>query len=785
MKFSGSILCVCVGFVFLVKQLHSQPAQNDKEPADEVSKEIFPISAPQEPEAEDNSSTPNLPIITTPFSLKDFSSEIQELIGQKQDIVQTLLQYYEDSFSNRDQLIYDCSCVPNRCDNQYVSGTTCNQGLGTPAQCDGYSTGSMYSLDMGAVGMPQPDVYPDQLPGGLKATNCLLKNMEKAVPMLKELQTTTWAYVGTELGAIWVYPGRLAERSAEDGLEQWNYCLPYDTRRRQWYHEGATGPLDMVLVVDVSGSMTDVVANGKTRWQIVSDALIQFVDTLTQMDYFNIVFFNYQYQSMVDGLLQGTQQNRDMAKDYIRSKSPSGGTNFEVAFEGAFDSLIHGAEAEKTSNCNSVILFMTDGKDNDLSDKDRTEEILNLIEEKQQKLFLRANIFTYSIGEEANDAVPRQIACMHNGTWTAIGATDDPLTAFNSFVKFVASGRNQTRFYWSEVYIDSFGLGEMISITLPVFTPRISEEVPGVLFGVVSHDLLTEEIRSLAGSQTDRLIDILHQDSKICDVFQANSCVQQVLRGQDTQCPDRQYATAKCVRFNGKYYIKSTQMKDYEESKEACQSAGGQLAVPNYQEELSFLAGAAAFAGSWIGLKENGNQWVWEESSTLQDNDNLWGYGQGDLGQNNCAAIAPTGAAMNLYSHRCHEDFTYICEFTDLPDTCGGQYVDVDGSEYETWMPSIERCTSTESLDSLVWFENVDPEVSAENLFCGDFSQTQLCSNQSLMCCSEEANTSDDQEQVFELQCEVLEVNNNSMPSMQANYILAFFICIFLLLITI
>eukprot|EP01025_Chloroclados_australasicus_P021129 TRINITY_DN2218_c0_g1_i11.p1 TRINITY_DN2218_c0_g1~~TRINITY_DN2218_c0_g1_i11.p1 ORF type:complete len:862 (-),score=105.42 TRINITY_DN2218_c0_g1_i11:1009-3480(-) len=693
-------------------------------------------------------SDPNIPLVL--IELDDFPQPIIDFINKKQEIVRTMVKQAEEAFGLRDELLEKCSCVPNRCENTFITNSTCGQDLGTPGECEaGYPVGSMYSYDFGSAGMPQPTENPANLTGGLKATNCLFKHMEKAIPRLKELNTTTWAYIGTELGAIWSFPGRLRRRSNETGLEQWNYCLPYDARRRPWYHEGATGPIDIVIVVDISDSMREEVAPGISRWEIVQDSLVQFVDTVTYTDYFNIVFFNFEVtekSQLSTGLLQGTQDNRDRAKNFILSTNPSGQTNFEAAFMAAFNSIMNGIELSPTnsSNCNKVILFMTDGKDQKATvDQDRTKELLDLVEQRQGELESisgkRAYIFSFSIGELADDAIPRIISCNNNGTWASISSEDDPLTVLNTFVKFAGSARNTTRPYFSEITEDAAGLGDEFSVVIPVFTPTVNQDIPGVLFGVASHDILVKDIEDLAGDLTEQLIKILQERSQICDEYNVSPCQQQVLRGAGRQCVDTKPANATCTRFSDKYYVKSSTHSTYTSARASCQQQGGNLAVPNFDEELAFLAGASAYEGSWIGLSHNGVDWRWDDTTIFQNRDDYWGLGQGrDVDDIMCATIAPTGATKNVYAHVCRDSFTSICEFEELPSQCDGEFLDLDDVEYKPSIPSIQQCTPSEGLDQLTWFETVNPDIDPKDLFCTDFSAPSLAEVTDLICCPRE-----------------------------------------------
>eukprot|EP01023_Acetabularia_acetabulum_P044323 TRINITY_DN444_c0_g2_i11.p1 TRINITY_DN444_c0_g2~~TRINITY_DN444_c0_g2_i11.p1 ORF type:complete len:816 (-),score=129.60 TRINITY_DN444_c0_g2_i11:103-2550(-) len=691
---------------------------------------------------------------------EEIDEEIKNFIRGKEEVVGILATEAEFAFRLRSTLIADCTCIPNRCSNVLGPDAQCGIDLGNSSFC-GNTQGTMYSMDSGTTGIALPSESPTNLSSGLKASICLMNHLESTViPALTTRNISSWSYFGTEQGAIWTFPGRIRTRNeALSDMKQWNYCEKYDPRTRPWYHEGATGPLDIVMAVDISDSMNEIVTGVLSRWDIVRDSLIKFVDTMTFTDSFNIVFFNNVEEDDVDkkklwdGLLPGTLENRNKAKDVLLNDIfPQSGTNFEYAFDSAFKALktaVQNNTSNNTSNnCEKVILFLTDGKDNDLErNKNRTADLINQVSALQDDLQLqsdkRARIFSFSIGKLADDTIGRQLSCMHNGAWAEINAQDDPLTVLNTFLKFIAVARNTSRIYWSEEYEDASGLGKMITAVTPVYSPRNDINIPGALIGVAGHDMLVEEIKQLAGDKTSSLIQQLQQSSKECDQVTINSCMQQVLRGQEGECPDISYQSAACTKFNDKYYQKSKQRTTWEVAKEECYREGGVLSLPADLDEQGFLAGQAAFEGSWVGLQYNLTHWVQQDQSQFDfyNQQNLfWAPREGSSLGRLCATIAPTGTTKNMYMQECQEEFTFICEFEEQPSSCIEGLVDVGEVGYEYVMPRIQQCSAAESLESVRFLDDVElPDIQPEDLFCyDDFSKPSFKENfQELICCDD------------------------------------------------
>eukprot|EP01025_Chloroclados_australasicus_P066109 TRINITY_DN9044_c1_g2_i3.p1 TRINITY_DN9044_c1_g2~~TRINITY_DN9044_c1_g2_i3.p1 ORF type:complete len:811 (-),score=44.67 TRINITY_DN9044_c1_g2_i3:404-2725(-) len=708
--------------------LQNQPEyiQNGLQTADNCSRfEIFPLFREQAtPLAPIQEPVQLIPYVQLTQAVQQFSQELQDFIRQKEEIVLFIHEQVRDAYERREQLVQNCSCVPNRCSNTLGVQTTCGDQLGAYELC-GRNDTTQYTLDYGSALIALPEQYPNQLAGGVQASICFMKHLEQIVPQLKARNVTSWAYIGLEVGSHWSYPGRLRSQSTDRGIEQWGYCEAFDPRSRVWYHEGATGPLDIVIVVDISESMRT-----SQRWQVLREALKKLVDSITFTDYFNIIFFNFRVADefkFSTGLVPGTKENRDKVKEFIDMQSPYGQTNFEEAFVNAFEAFKQGVENNQTSGCKQVILFMTDGQDTKITQgpQSREEEILDKLDQLQDELQemsgQRASIFSFSISKDADNLLPRQIACLHDGAWQPIKAEDNPMTVFNTFVKFLAAGRDAAKFYWSEIYEDASGLGEIITVSLPVFIPFESDKVVGPLFGVVAHDIRTSELRQLAGDQFEDLIEALHTDSRQCDNFTVSTCQQQVLRGEEKQCPDRSYASATCTKFNDKFYYKSLTKQRWEDAKNSCEQIGGKIAVPNTSDEQRFLAGIAAVDGSLIGLSNLTGSWTWEDINISIVEEQVWAIAQ-PRPQHDCARIAPSGSTKNVYSTDCTKRYSYVCEVDSsqtLPEQCNNVYADLDlPNSYK--LPQIQQCVSTEDLEYLYYLQNVQLNISSNVLFCNE-----------------------------------------------------------------
>ena len=122
------------------------------------------------------------------------------------------------------------------------------------------------------------------------------------------------------------------------------------------------------------------------------------------------------------------------------------------------------------------------------------------------------NLFTLSMGDDADNAVPAMLACAFHGVWASVSDAQDPLSQLASFFAFFALAlTNEGRTVWSDIYEDASGAGLITTASRAVF-----RQGGGALVGVVGVDV---SLASLLGVSTRAEIEsAIAQRSQQCMV---------------------------------------------------------------------------------------------------------------------------------------------------------------------------------------------------------------------------------------------------------------------------
>uniref|UniRef100_A0A672H3U8 Calcium channel, voltage-dependent, alpha 2/delta subunit 4a n=1 Tax=Salarias fasciatus TaxID=181472 RepID=A0A672H3U8_SALFA len=302
--------------------------------------------------------------------------------------------------------------------------------------------------------------------------------------------TLTWQYFGSASGFFRLYPGI-----------QWipdeNGVVTFDCRKRNWYIQAATSPKDVVIVVDVSGSMKGL------RLTIAKHTINTILDTLGENDFVNIIAYS-DYVRYVEPCFKGTLvqadlDNREVTETRGKPSNTQGKhANCALRVCVCVCVCVQATALGQGSLCNQAIMLITDGAMEDY--KDVFEEF-NWPER-------RVRVFTYLIGREMTfaDSV-KWIACNNKGYYTHISTLADVQENVMEYLHVLSRPmviNHDHDIIWTEAYMDSVvsdqaqSLLLMTSVAMPVFSKKKETLSHGILLGVVGTDVALRELMRLA-----------------------------------------------------------------------------------------------------------------------------------------------------------------------------------------------------------------------------------------------------------------------------------------------
>jgi len=175
-------------------------------------------------------------------------------------------------------------------------------------------------------------------------------------------------------------------------------------------------PCDIVLVIDVSGSMGaeanvpgETEGTGLNVLDLVKHAARTIIETLDEGDRLGVVTFQSRAQT-VQGLTVMTEDNKKLTWDRIQTIHPSYATNL-------WDGLLHGLDVFKDGDASSRVpsmMVLTDGMPNQMN------PAAGFVPKLREMLPLPASISTFGFGYELDSGLLKSIAEIGGGNYAFI-----------------------------------------------------------------------------------------------------------------------------------------------------------------------------------------------------------------------------------------------------------------------------------------------------------------------------------------------------------------------------
>ncbi|KAH9641729.1 hypothetical protein HF086_003855 [Spodoptera exigua] len=244
----------------------------------------------------------------------------------------------------------------------------------------------------------------------------------------------SWQYFGSSHGILRFYPGMRWNTKEVD---------TYDCRVMSWYIEAATCSKDMIILFDVSGSMTGF------KNYVARRTLRSLLDTLSNNDYVNVYTFKNTTNFVVDcflDLVQATPENLQTLTDTLEPtdegkthKVPlEGYANLTTAYIKAFTALKKRRDkcnVSSTQGCNQLVMVITDYVPGNLTEvfEEYNREVIG------GKTFIPVRVFTYLIGKEVTNVREIQwMACLNRGYFVHIHSVEEVQQQVLKYINVIA-----------------------------------------------------------------------------------------------------------------------------------------------------------------------------------------------------------------------------------------------------------------------------------------------------------------------------------------------------------
>ncbi|XP_063764061.1 voltage-dependent calcium channel subunit alpha-2/delta-4-like isoform X3 [Eleginops maclovinus] len=428
--------------------------------------------------------------------VKDYSDEIERMLGSKMKSVKRLAESAEDAdlyheFNATLQFDYYNSMLINSVDED---GNSPDMGSEFPLEENEHFNNLPVNMLLSDIQVPT-NVY-NKDPNILNAIyNSEALNDVFISNFLKD-PTLTWQFFGSSTGFFRIFPGI---KWTPDS----NGVAAFDCRNRNWYIQAATSPKDIIIMVDISGSMKGL------KMTIAKHTINTILDTLGENDFVNVIaytdYVRYVEPCFKGTLVQADLDNREHFKQLVDELHVKGEAKINKAMKESFKILNEARMKGQGSMCNQAIMLITDGA---MEDFQAVFEEFNWPER-------RVRVFTYLIGREMTFAQnTKWIACNNKGYYTHISTLADVQENVMEYLHVLSRPmviNHDHDIIWTEAYMDSVlpntmelfttkaqSLLMMTSVAMPVFSKKKETLSHGILLGVVGTDIPLMEVMKLA-----------------------------------------------------------------------------------------------------------------------------------------------------------------------------------------------------------------------------------------------------------------------------------------------
>ena len=224
-------------------------------------------------------------------------------------------------------------------------------------------------------------------------------------------------------------------------------------------------PLDIVLVLDVSGSMEDPITSTDTtkRITILKDSINQFIEEFAKNnskqsdekyqsrisiikfardksdkvgnDTYTENRYRYNYTQIMNDFFTATNDNKAKLEDVVNSISPAGATRSDYAMELALKQIEQSKNDESRKYAKRIVFFVTDGQPTTLSNFD--DDVANKAITASEEIKKDAEVYTFGMFSLTDPSITGHVG---SGSWS-------DAEKFNAYMHGVSSNYSDAQSY--------------------------------------------------------------------------------------------------------------------------------------------------------------------------------------------------------------------------------------------------------------------------------------------------------------------------------------------------
>lgn len=224
-------------------------------------------------------------------------------------------------------------------------------------------------------------------------------------------------------------------------------------------------PLDIVLVLDVSGSMEDPITSTDTtkRITILKDSINQFIESFAENnskqsdekyqsrisiikfagdksdkvgnDTYTENRYRYNYTQIMNDFFTATNDNKAKLEDVVNSISPAGATRSDFAMELALKQINQSKNDESRKDAKRIVFFVTDGQPTTLNNFD--DDVANGAINTSKEIKKDAEVYTFGMFSLTDPSITGHVG---SGSWS-------DAEKFNDYMHGVSSNYSDAQSY--------------------------------------------------------------------------------------------------------------------------------------------------------------------------------------------------------------------------------------------------------------------------------------------------------------------------------------------------